>query len=123
MSLFKNLKTMFTPAPRAEPAECAPRVRSGAALLVDVREPAEWASGVAEKAVLLPLSDLTGARAQWSKFLVGAKDREVLLYCASGMRSGRAAQVLAAEGVGAANTGGLSDWKAVGWPIVPPGKV
>jgi rhodanese-related sulfurtransferase len=120
MSLFKNLKTMFTPAPRAEPGDCAARVRSGDALLVDVREPGEWASGVAEKATLLPLSDLTGARAQWQQFLARAKDCEVLLYCASGMRSGRAAQMLVAEGFRATNTGGLGDWAASGWPVVKP---
>lgn len=117
MSLFKNLKAMFTPAPRANPAECIARVRAGTALLVDVREPGEWAGGVARSAALLPLSDLTGARAQWKKFLADLGDRELLLYCASGARSRMAASLLAAEGFRAANAGGLAEWAAAGWTI------
>ena len=46
--------------------------------------------------------------------------REILLYCASGGRSGMAARMLVAEGVRAANTGGLADWLDAGWPVVKP---
>ncbi len=113
---------MFTPAPRVDLTTAGARVRSGDALLVDVREPGEWSSGVAKHAVLLPLSDLTGARAQWKDFLAKATGREVILYCASGMRSGRATQILIAEGLNAANAGGLGDWAAAGWPVVKPGR-
>ena len=120
MSLLNSLKSMFTPAPRAFPAEVAPRVRSGEALLVDVREPAEWEHGVAETAALLPLSDLGGARTYWRDLLAKAGDRQVLVYCASGMRSNQAARVLAAEGIQAFNAGGLGDWAAAGWRIVKP---
>ena len=114
------MKSMFTPAPRVSPADAAARIRSGEALLVDVREPAEWSNGVAEHAALLPLSDLTGSRARWKAVLESAANREVLLYCASGMRSGSAARLLAAEGIRAANTGGLDDWAKAGWRIVRP---
>ena len=120
MSLFKMLKAMFTSAPRFAPAECSARVRSGESFLVDIREPGEWASGVARSATLLAFSDLTGARAQWTKFLADANGREILLYCASGSRSGMAARILVAEGVRAANTGGLDDWAAAGWKIEKP---
>lgn len=117
MNPLKMLKSLFTSAPRLAPADCAHRVRSGEALLIDVREPGEWAGGVAERALLLPLSDLTGSRAQWQPFLAKAGDREVFLYCASGGRSGLAARILAAEGVRAANTGGLAEWLDAGWPV------
>jgi len=120
MNLFQMLKSLFTSAPRQAPLACAHRVRSGEAFLVDVREPGEWADGVARHARLLAFSDLTGARTQWSQFLAEAKDREILLYCASGARSGFAARVLTAEGLKAANTGGLGDWAGSGWPIVKP---
>ncbi|HVU35074.1 MAG TPA: rhodanese-like domain-containing protein [Opitutaceae bacterium] len=122
MSLLNSLKSMFTPAPRVDPAAAAARIRAGDALLVDVRESREWSGGVALHAKLLPLSDLTGGRSQWRDFLAAVGEREVLLYCASGMRSGSAARLLAAEGIRAANSGGLSDWAAAGWPIVAPGK-
>ncbi len=120
MSLLNSLKSLFTPAPRVFPAEAASRVKSGEALLVDVREPGEWAQGVADKAALLPLSDLTGERQYWKGFLAKAVGKEVLVYCASGMRSMRAAQILGAEGIKAANAGGLGDWAAAGWPVVQP---
>ena len=113
-------KAMFTSAPRLTPADCSARVRGGEALLVDVREPGEWTAGVAHSAKLLPLSDLTGGRAQWKQFLADAKGREILLYCVSGGRSGIAARILVAEGVAAANTGGLADWRAAGWSVVKP---
>ena len=48
------------------PSEAAQRVADGAAVLIDVREPSEWASsGVAAPAVLLSLSDLHSERVTW----------------------------------------------------------
>jgi rhodanese-related sulfurtransferase len=120
MSLLKMFKAMFTSAPRLTPADCATRVRNGEAFLVDVREPGEWTAGVAHSAKMLPLSDLTGARTQWKQFLADANGREILLYCASGGRSGIAARLLVAEGFRAANTGGLGDWLGAGWPVAKP---
>jgi len=120
MNLLKTMKALFTSAPRLAPADCCARVRAGEALLVDVREADEWHQGVAQHARLLPLSDLTGDRAQWRTFLAEAKNREILLYCASGGRSGLAARVLTQEGFRTANTGGLSDWAAAAWPVVRP---
>jgi rhodanese-related sulfurtransferase len=114
------LKALFTSAPRFAPADCASRIRSGAALLVDVREPGEWAGGVAQSAQRLSFSDLTGSRTQWKPFLAEANGREILLYCASGARSGIAARLLVAEGVRAANTGSLRDWLGAGWPVANP---
>ena len=69
MNLLKFFKAMLTSVPRLAPPDCAARVRSGDALLVDVREPAEWAEGVAQQATLLSLADLNGARTDWKPFL------------------------------------------------------
>jgi rhodanese-related sulfurtransferase len=120
MNLLKLFKAMFTSIPRYTPSECSDRVRSGAALLVDVREPKEWAEGVAQLATLLSLSDLNGPRTQWKPFLEKAAGREILLYCAAGGRSAIAAKVLTAEGFKAANAGGFPEWSAAGWPVVSP---
>lgn len=122
MNPFKLIKAMFTSTPRAAPADAAARVRAGEALLVDVRESGEWPSGIAEHAVLLPLSDLSGARAQWKPFLAAHDGRELLCYCAAGGRSAIAARILAAEGFRTANAGSLADWANAGWPVVPPAK-
>lgn len=98
---------------RASPAEAAERVASGAAILIDVREQAEWAqTGVAEPAILLPLSDLRGGRTRWAPFLGSHdKDKELILYCRSGNRSAIAARILANEGFKVSNAGAFHDWK------------
>lgn len=120
MNPFKLIKSMFTSAPSLPAQECFERVRTQDALLIDVREASEWASGVADRAVLLPLSDLTGRRAQWHAFLAANPHRELLCYCQMGGRSAIAARILASEGFKATNVGGVGEWSAAGWPIVPP---
>jgi len=121
MNLLATLKSLFSPGPLLYPEECSDRVRNGQAILVDVREPAECADGVAELAALLPFSDLTGNRTLWKPFLRDIGSREVLLYCASGGRSKLAAQLLSAENIWATNTGSLKGWRKHNWPIVKPG--
>lgn len=120
MNFIAMLTSLLKSTPRANPAEAALRVRSGEAILVDVREPGEWARGVAESAALLPISDLHRDRKQWTPFLARADDRELLLYCASGTRSGMAARLLAGEGHRVSNAGSIGDWASIGWPIVRP---
>jgi rhodanese-related sulfurtransferase len=120
MSLLNSLKSALNPAPRITPAEARERIQAGTALLVDVREPVEWASGVADGATLLSVKDLTGERKQWRAFLTKVGQREVICYCAAGGRAGTAAGALRAEGFTASNGGGLSDWAKAGWPIVKP---
>lgn len=120
MNPLKFLRALLTPAPRLRASECAPRVRAAEALLIDVREPGEWESGVAEGAELLPLSDLGGRRERWRPFLKKNAGRELLCYCAAGGRSALAARTLTAEGFRAANAGSLGEWSGAGWPVVPP---
>lgn len=122
MNPLQLIKAMLTSSPRSSPRDCAHRLRSGEAILVDVREPAEWKSGVARDAVLLSFSDLTGRRLNWTPFLSKTKSREILLYCASGTRSGIAARMLSSEGFRTANTGGFADWTDSGWPIGQPSR-
>ena len=114
------------PAPTIAPAEAAQRVADGKAVLIDVREPNEWAeTGVAAPATLLPLSDLNGDRKQWKNFLEKNRDKELILYCRTGNRSGRAARLLAEEGYHTLNVGGFRDWQAANLPtrkIDEPGK-
>jgi rhodanese-related sulfurtransferase len=95
-------------------------LKSNAAVLVDVREPSEWTSGVAHQAALLPLSDLAGARQQWQNFLAKHRTKKILLYCHSGSRSGQAAAQLRREGYDAINTGSLQTWRQARWPINLP---
>ena len=84
--------------PSISAAEADERVKAATAVLVDVREPDEWTDGVAEPAELCSLSDLRGPRVQWKAVLEANKDKELILYCASGARSGTAASILRKEG-------------------------
>lgn len=125
MSIFNQLFAFLTPSSahgvrRVEPQEAARLVRERRAVLVDIREPAEWAGGVAQKAVLLPLSDLTGARRLWRPFLEQINGREIILYCRSGSRCGIAGRILAAEGFTAASAGTLRAWDRAGLPVCKP---
>ena len=111
--LLGNLNAM-------KPDEAARLVETGEAVLVDVREPSEWAGGVAAPALLLSLSDLRGSRRAWQRALEQHEGKTFLLYCASGMRSGTAARQLLAEGHTAKNLGGFGRWARAGLPTRKP---
>jgi len=106
--------------PGIAPAAAAAEVAAGTAVIIDVREPAEWAAGVAAPAVLLPLSDLRGARREWGPFLAAHRGRRLLLYCAAGGRSGLAAELLRREGWSTENLGSYARWGAAGLPVRRP---
>jgi rhodanese-related sulfurtransferase len=100
------------------PQDAAKLVAEGKAVLVDVREAPEWkASGVAAPATLLPKSDLDGDQKQWKPFLEKNRDKQILLYCASGGRSKTVAAALAEKGLRTANVGGFRDWSRAGLPV------
>lgn len=105
--------------PQVDPHE-ARRLAGEGALLLDVREPAEWAAGHAPDALHVPLGSLDGDR------LPG--DRRIVAVCRSGHRSAHAALALRAWGYDAMNLdGGMQAWAAAGLPVVTdaghPGQV
>ena len=106
--------------PGIQPAEAARRVAAGTAVLIDVREPGEWASGVAAPARLMALSALHRDRRSCCEAIAGDRDREIILYCHSGMRSAAAARLLRREGFRTVNLGGFSAWRAAGLPVRTP---
>ena len=87
-----------------------------AAILIDLREPDEHATGVAAGARLLPLSQLGRRAAEIPR------DKPVLLICNTQNRSRRAHQAL--KDAGWTNlryvNGGMSEWARRGWPMVKP---
>ncbi|MCR6654979.1 MAG: rhodanese-like domain-containing protein [Opitutus sp.] len=107
--------------PRVAPEEAARRVAAGEAILIDVREPDEWAeTGVAAPAELLPMSDFNGEGVQWAPFLKAHEGKPLILYCRSGNRSGKVAAALKAKGIDASNGGSLAEWQAAGLPVRKP---
>lgn len=94
-----------------DPHDAAALLDRGAAVLIDVREPEEWAAGHAPQAEHLPLGDLRPE-------LVG-DDRTVIAVCRSGGRSGKAADLLAEAGLPVHNlTGGMTAWARAGLPVI-----
>ena len=117
-ALFASVVTAFAAeAPKIEPAAAAKLVAEGKAVLVDCREPAEWAdTGVVEGAALLAKSDFDGAQTDWKAFLEKNAGKEIIIYCRSGGRAGTVAAALAEKGVKTANAGGFKAWAAAGQP-------
>jgi adenylyltransferase/sulfurtransferase len=99
--------------PTLGPRELRARLARGDALdLVDVRERHEWALGRIAGARLVPLSRFEEELASFDP------GREVVLYCAVGGRSARAAEALLARGVRAWNlAGGIKAWEAEGGAV------
>lgn len=116
---FLLIRTFMNSRPGLSIDEAQAALKSGTAVLIDVRESAEWTDGVAKDAALMPLSDLRSNRKIWRPFLEKNKDKLLLLYCHSGARSGMAARLLSGEGLNAVNTGGLGTWSQSGWPVAP----
>lgn len=85
-----------------------------AVLLLDVREPHEWAVGHAPGAVHLPMRAITLEQLP--------TDRPVVCVCRSGNRSHSVARALAEHGVQAVNMlGGMQAWAAAGLPMEADG--
>jgi hydroxyacylglutathione hydrolase len=87
------------------------RARAGDVDVLDVRQPAEWASGHIEGAIFI-----TGA--ELPKRVDDVPDRKpVAVVCGSGYRSSVAASLLAARGRRVVNVaGGMGAWRASGFP-------
>lgn len=71
-------------------------VTAGKAVLVDVREQAEWDNGHLKVAQLVPLSLLSKDGAEIPATL--PKDKPIYLHCRSGARCLKAAEILKAKG-------------------------
>lgn len=98
--------------PRSVRVDRALSLLDDGAVLVDVREPAEWRSGHAPRARHIPL----GRLAQETRRL--PSDTPVVVMCASGMRSRGAAAHLRAAGYRATSlSGGLAAWRAAGGAV------
>lgn len=96
------------------PDTVASQLRDGRIVLVDVREPHEYAEARIEGALNFPLSTFA------PQALPAGGDREVVLHCGTAKRSASALQRCADAGVGvdAHMQGGLSAWREAGLPVV-----
>ena len=98
---------------QAAPAAVRDALVSGEILLVDVREPNEYAFERIHGALLYPLSTFDPKS-------IPATGRKLVVQCAGGVRSMRAAQALVAAGHDHVINleGGINAWKAAGLPLI-----
>jgi molybdopterin/thiamine biosynthesis adenylyltransferase/rhodanese-related sulfurtransferase len=106
--------TAPTPWPEIAPAEARLRQAAGA-VLIDVREPAEWTQGTPCDALRVPLAAVVARIPE----LVPDRTTPLLTICASGGRSRVAAERLHAAGYGdvLGVAGGFNRWKAERLPF------
>jgi rhodanese-related sulfurtransferase len=89
-------------------------IEAGTAIVVDVREPDEFATGHIAGAVNLPLSRFDPA------MLPVTNGKVLVLNCAGGRRSATALERCAAAGAAVDThlSGGIGGWKAANLPLV-----
>jgi molybdopterin/thiamine biosynthesis adenylyltransferase/rhodanese-related sulfurtransferase len=107
---------------RSSIAEIAPQQaderRGAGAVFIDVREQVEWDAGYIPGATLVPRSYLE----QNIESVVPDRGSEVIVYCASGVRSAYGAATLGQLGYTnvVSMAGGINAWRALGLPTVLP---
>ena len=91
---------------------------AGRAILIDIREPNEHATGVAKGAQLLPMRQLGPRLAE----IPLATNKPVLLICNTQNRSSATLSALREKGYPHVKfvQGGMSEWTRRGWPLVKP---
>lgn len=96
------------------PAQVRTMMEKGEALLIDVREPDEYAAERIHGALNFPLSTFD------PKALPDHAGRTVIFQCGSGKRSATAVQRCQAAGIGfdAHLAGGIAGWRGAGLPTI-----
>ncbi|MGD2063988.1 MAG: rhodanese-like domain-containing protein [Nitrospirota bacterium] len=108
------------------PIECQRWIESRPdALVVDIREPNEYREGAIAGAIHVPrgMIDLLADHEYIERDVrLQDRNRPILLYCRSGLRSVLAADVLQRMGFVevVSMVGGITDWKLVNLPLVEP---
>lgn len=88
--------------------------RDAGAFILDVREPDEWNQFHVPDSTLIPLGELA------SHINELPKDKEIVVVCRSGNRSAKGRDILLNAGFSQVTSmaGGLTQWKAAGYPTV-----
>ena len=105
-------------APSVSLEEAQAALDHSSAVVVDIREPSEHASGVAKGALLIPMGQLS----QRLGDITTSKTQPLILVCASQNRSSKMADQLQAAGYTHVSyvKGGMNQWTARGWPKIKP---
>jgi rhodanese-related sulfurtransferase len=87
------------------------------AIIVDVRELNEQKEGRVKDALSLPMSLMDNNQSEFDKtVLTYSKDKNIIVYCRSGRRSGLVGAELEKRGFKIFNLGGFDTWKSSNLP-------
>ena len=89
-------------------------MRDSGAFILDVRQPEEWNEYHVPDSTLIPLAELASRADELPK------DQEIVIVCRSGNRSAQGRNILLDAGFTQVTSmaGGLTQWRAAGYPIV-----
>ena len=105
--MFNFLKNLFTPKPSVNGQEAYDRVTGKKAILLDVRESVERRGNHIKDSLHIPLTHVKSRMKELNQY----KNKEIIVYCASGIRSSLASSVLIQNGFNAFNlSGGISGY-------------
>lgn len=104
--------------PEVEATVAATQIQEKRIKVLDVREPAEFATGVIQGAVLIPLGQVERRSAELEAF----KDQPMYVVCGSGGRSAQAIKLLSKAGFTQLTNikGGMNAWRKAKLPVVAP---
>jgi rhodanese-related sulfurtransferase len=104
-----------TGGPWVNPTQATQLINREDALVIDVRDPGEFAAGHVLGAKHLPLARLDPPGVDLAK----RKDRPVIVYCDGGDRASKAAAALRKQGFTRVATlaGGIGAWQQAGLPV------
>jgi rhodanese-related sulfurtransferase len=116
MLLMPMFKKSAGGVPSLSPAEAVTLINRNNALVLDVRDEAEFTSGHIADAMHIPVADLESRLAELKKY----KSKPVLVNCQRGARSAKACEILRkAEFTQVHNLhGGLDAWQQAKLPLV-----
>jgi rhodanese-related sulfurtransferase len=116
MLLWPMLKRGVGGVSSATPAEAVILINRSNAVVIDVRDDAEFASGHINDARHIPLYQLAERAKELQKF----KDKPILLNCQTGARSAKAGDILRKSGFTQVHNlqGGLNAWIQAKLPVV-----
>jgi rhodanese-related sulfurtransferase len=103
---------LFNRTPRIDAAGAAELIAARTAVVVDVRQTAEWKRGHIQGAIHIPLQQLQSRLHQLPTH------KTIVTVCQSGHRSAAAARTLTRAGHEVLNLrGGMSGWSRAGFPL------
>lgn len=98
------------------PTEAVLLINRSNALVLDVRDDAEYASGHVTDAMHIPLPDIEKRISELQKY----KDKDILVHCQGGVRSAKACDILQKHEFAKLHNleGGIKAWEQAKLPVV-----